>query len=59
MEIVQSVAEGRIPRDSGVQLIQAGFPLDATQAERIMGETGRSFNPSTGSGEGSPGPGGP
>lgn len=43
MEIVQSVASRSIPRDVGIKLITAAFPIDLAEAERIMGPVGRSF----------------
>jgi len=41
--IVQSVAAGTLPRDSGVQLLATGLGIPTSQAEEIMGEAGRSF----------------
>lgn len=42
-EIVQSVARRELPRDSGIAMILAAFPLELEQAERIMGPVGVSF----------------
>jgi len=42
-EIVSAVASRAIPRETGIQLITAAFPIDLAQAEKIMGEVGRSF----------------
>lgn len=43
LEIVTQVATRQIPRDTGIGLILAAFPLTAQQAEGIMGAVGRSF----------------
>jgi phage-related protein (TIGR01555 family) len=43
MQIVQAVASRSIPRETGIQLITAAFPIDTAQAEKILGEVGRSF----------------
>jgi hypothetical protein len=43
LEIVQQVAARGIPRATGVQLISASFPLSITDAERVLGEVGRTF----------------
>ena len=43
LEIVTAVAEGRLPRASGVAMLLAAFPLTADQAEGVMGEVGRGF----------------
>lgn len=45
LEIVTSVAEGKLPRDSGVAMILAAFPLTPQQAEKIMGSVGKGFEP--------------
>lgn len=45
MSIVTAAADGSIPRSSAVELVLAGFPLDRTQAERLIGEAGRGFTP--------------
>jgi HK97 family phage portal protein len=44
-EIVQAVAAGQLPRESGVAIIIAAFPITPEQAEEIMGEVGRGFTP--------------
>ena len=41
--IVQGVAAGMLPRDSGIALILAAFPLSPQQAESIMGSVGQGF----------------
>lgn len=41
--IVQSVAEGKMPRASGVQMLVAFFALKPDVADAIMGEVGKSF----------------
>lgn len=44
LAVVKSVAAREIPRDSGLQAILAAMPgLAIEQAERIMGEAGRTF----------------
>jgi hypothetical protein len=44
---VQQVAIGAIPRETGIGLILAAFPLTADQAEKIMGAVGDGFVPVT------------
>lgn len=44
-DIVLSVAAGDLPRDSGIAMITAAFPLSTDQAERIMGTIGQGFVP--------------
>lgn len=44
-ETVSAVATGQLPRDSGVAILEAGFFLSRSEAERIIGEAGRSFVP--------------
>lgn len=46
VQIVSSVAAGTLPRESGVQMLLAAFPITSEQAEKIMGEVGRGFTPS-------------
>lgn len=43
LEIVASVARKELPRDAGIEMMQAAFPIDKAQAERIMGEVGNTF----------------
>ncbi len=38
--VVTQVATGVLPRDSGLQIIQTAFGLDAAKAEEIMGQAG-------------------
>lgn len=45
--IVQAVAEGMLPRASGVQMLAAFFNLPLPAAERIMGAVGSSFKAPT------------
>lgn len=45
VQIVSSVGSGQLPRESGVQMLMAAFPVDRTQAEKIMGEVGKGFVP--------------
>lgn len=41
--VVTQVAERKLPRASGVAMLQSFFFLEPAEAERIMGEVGRSF----------------
>lgn len=43
--IVMNVATGLLPRDTGIALIVAAFPLSEDQAENIMGSVGAGFAP--------------
>ena len=43
--IVESVAIGDLPRDTGVAMLSAFFNLPPAQAETIMGTVGRGFSP--------------
>lgn len=43
--MVESVAQGQIPRDSAVAMIAAAFPLTREQAEEIVGDAGAGFTP--------------
>lgn len=43
LEILASVAEGRLPRATGVSTIIAAFQLPPAQVETIMGTIGRTF----------------
>lgn len=43
--IVSDVALGRIPRETGIELIVAAFPLSQAQADKIMGTVGNGFEP--------------
>lgn len=45
VEIVQSVADGRLPRDAGVNMLAEFFNLDPARAEKIMGSVGKGFKP--------------
>jgi phage portal protein BeeE len=45
--IVQSVADGKISRDSGVGQLMVLLNLTEDQAERVMGSVGESFVPTT------------
>jgi hypothetical protein len=42
-EIVGQVARREIPRDTGVKMIVAAFPIDMAEADDLMGEVGRTF----------------
>lgn len=41
--IVEAVAARQLPRETGVALIVAAFPVSPEEADQIMGEVGRTF----------------
>lgn len=43
IEIITAVAEKRLPRETGVQLISVAFAITIEQADAVMGEVGRTF----------------
>lgn len=43
VEIIRLVATGELPRETGVELLTAAFPLSREQADKIMGPVGRTF----------------
>lgn len=43
LEIVAQVARGDLPRGNGIAMLTEFFSMSPAQAERIMGEVGRSF----------------
>lgn len=43
LQIVQAVAGGDIPRDTGIQMIAASFPVGVDEATKIMGSVGAGF----------------
>jgi hypothetical protein len=45
MGIVAQVATGQLPRNSGVEIMVAAFPISRDDAERIMGDVGNGFRP--------------
>ena len=45
IELVTSISEGRLPRESGIYILQRAFQVSPETAERIVGEAGRSFVP--------------
>lgn len=45
VEIVTQVAQGMLPRESGISMLSTAFPISSEQAERIMGNVGRGFVP--------------
>ena len=47
IEIVTSVGQGVLPRESGIEMLLAAFPIDRAQAGQIMGEMGRGFMPAS------------
>ncbi len=46
LEIVQSVATGNLPRESGISIIVKAFNLSPQEAEQIMSTSGKGFVPS-------------
>lgn len=45
LDILNQVATGQLPRDTGIQMIVSAFPIDLAQAEKIMGTLGNGFEP--------------
>lgn len=45
VDIVSQVARGELPRDSGINILLAAFPITPEAAEKIMGEAGKGFVP--------------
>jgi uncharacterized protein len=45
VDIVGQVAQGLIPRDAGINMLIAAFPVTKAQAEQIMSTAGKSFKP--------------
>ena len=43
--IVVAVAQGQLPRETGVQMLVTFFNIEATTAEQLMGDVGGSFTP--------------
>jgi phage-related protein (TIGR01555 family) len=43
LEIISAVAEGRLPRSSGVAMITIAFNMPESQAEQVMGQVGQEF----------------
>jgi hypothetical protein len=43
LEIVNGVAVRDLPRETGVNMLVAAFPLDVDAAEQIMGDVGNTF----------------
>ncbi len=43
LDVVGRVARGALPRQTGVEIIAAAFPLDRAAADVVMGEVGRGF----------------
>jgi phage-related protein (TIGR01555 family) len=49
--VIQEVASNRLPRETGIRIIEASFGLSTEQVESIMGEVGRSFTIDQGQGQ--------
>lgn len=49
VDVVTKVAIGQIPRESGLNIILAAYPVSREAAEGILGEAGRDFVPLTSS----------
>lgn len=45
IDVVTAVAEGRLPRSSGIAILETAFALSNEQAEAIMGDVGAGFVP--------------
>lgn len=43
VEIVTQVVQGQLPRDSGISMLTAAFPLTTEMATQIMGASGQGF----------------
>lgn len=54
LEIIQAVVDQRLPRESAVAIIQAGFNLPVATAEAMLGSVGQGFQPAA-----EPAPAGP
>lgn len=50
VEVIKQVAQGEIPRDSGIETIIKGFNVSREQAEKLMGEAGNGFVPKSSKG---------
>ncbi len=46
LEIITSVVDGRLPRDSAIQVIASSFQLPPERAEKLLGTVGKGFKPS-------------
>ena len=45
MEVVDRVANERIPRETGINILVSAFPINRKTVELIMGEVGKGFEP--------------
>lgn len=45
VDIVSQVAQGTIPRESGIAILTVAFPIDRAKAEEIIGTAGNGFTP--------------
>jgi len=45
LEVVQSVVEGQLPRESAIAIIVAAFPVDQATADAMLGTVGTTFVP--------------
>jgi len=45
LDVMAKVASGEIPRESGIEVIVAGFPIKRERAHAILGELGRGHKP--------------
>lgn len=45
IEVLNSVAAGTLPRDSGIEILVTAFPVDRPGAEKLMGSIGNGFVP--------------
>jgi phage gp29-like protein len=49
-DIIADVAMGLLPRDTGIEMIAAAFPISVEQATKIMGTVGAGFVPASSGG---------
>lgn len=44
--VIKDVVLGMLPRESAIEIIISSFPIDRDQADRILGDVGKGFEPS-------------
>jgi len=47
LEIVGQVVAGLLPRQTAIEVIVSAFPIDRQQADRILGDVGKGFEPAS------------
>lgn len=45
LEVIGSIANGQIPRDTGIAVLTVGFNISPEDADRLLGPVGRGFTP--------------